>query len=184
MKPLPSVIAGTLALLAASTNVTPSAEAELPMQLSSTRFTDGGPIPPDYTCDGHDVSPPLAWSDVPPATKGFTLIVDNPDAPKGVFVHWLVYNLPGSTRGLSEAVTHESLPGGAAEGTNDQGRVGYAGPCPPKGLHHYHFKLYALDGPLTGLTNPSKADLERAMATHVLAQAELVGVYQKGQKQK
>jgi Raf kinase inhibitor-like YbhB/YbcL family protein len=183
MKPIRSVVAGTLALLGASTGASPPAEAMLPMQLTSTRFTDGGPIPSDYTCDGRDVSPPLAWSDVPIDTKGFAL-VDDPDAPKGVLLHWMVYNLPAPTRGLAEAITPEGLPNGAAEGTNDMGGVGYAGPCPPRGLHHYHFKLYALDGPLAGLSSPSKADLERAMARHVLAQAVLVGVYQKSQKQK
>ena len=149
--------------------------------LSSTSFTAGGAIPQPHTCEGADQSPALSWREAPAATKAFVLIVDDPDAPdpaapKRVWVHWVVYNLPASVTGLPEAV--KELPAGAKSGLNDWGRPGYGGPCPPIGRHRYFHKLYALDRALE-LDRPTKADVERAMQGHVLGSAELVGTYQK-----
>jgi Raf kinase inhibitor-like YbhB/YbcL family protein len=152
------------------------------LTLTSPAFTPGGSIPAVYTCEGCDVSPPLAWSGVPDGTQSLALIVDDPDAPdpaapKRVWVHWVLYNLPPTSTGLAEAVGH--LPDGAGEGTNDWKRTGYGGPCPPIGRHRYFFKLYALDTVLPDLGSPTKAALEKAMHGHVLAQAEIIGMYQK-----
>lgn len=188
MKPALSIPAVVLAVLGATLPGT-SGRAALPLQLTSSRFVDGGAIPPDFTCEGQNTSPPLSWSDVPAGTKAFALVVSNPEAPdpsapKRVFVHWVLYNLPAATRGLAEGIHADSVPQGAAEGLNDDGKIGYTGPCPPVGNHHYHFELYALDTPLQNLASPTKADLERAIAHHVVAKAELVGTYQKGQKHK
>ena len=150
------------------------------LTLTSTAFAHNGEIPPQYTCDGRDISPPLAWSGAPAGTKSFTLIVDDPDAPdpkapRMVWVHWLLYNLSPACNGLPEGV--KQLPKGALEGVNDWKRTGYGGPCPPIGRHRYFHKLYALDCALSGLKHPNKAKLEKAMAGHVLAQAELIGTY-------
>jgi hypothetical protein len=135
-----------------------------------------------YTCDGEDVSPPLAWSDVPPNAKSLALIVDDPDAPdpkapKTTWVHWVLYDLPPHDGSLPEGVTSADLPPGAREGLNDWKRTGYGGPCPPIGRHRYFFKLYALDTVLPDLGHPTKAALEKAMKGHVIAQAELIGTY-------
>jgi Raf kinase inhibitor-like YbhB/YbcL family protein len=137
-----------------------------------------------FTCEGQDLSPALSWSGVPEGTKSLALIVDDPDAPdpkapKMVFVHWVVYNLPPDAQGLREAVTASQLPKGALEGVTDYKKVGWGGPCPPIGRHRYFFKLYALDSVLPDLNAPSKAALEKAMDGHILAKAELVGTYQK-----
>ena len=137
--------------------------------------------------DGSDASPPLAWSELPVGVKSLALIVDDPDAPdpkapKMTWVHWVVYNLPIDTGGLPEAVKTETLPAGTKQGLNDWKRTGYGGPCPPVGQHRYFHKLYALDIVLPDLSLPSKAKLEQAMQGHVLAKAELVGVYQKGRQ--
>lgn len=151
--------------------------------LTSLAFLLQGSIPAKYTCEGADVSPPLAWTGVPPATKSLALIVDDPDAPdpaapKRTWVHWVLYNLPPTATGLTEAV--HGLPPGTLEGLNDWQRTGYGGPCPPIGRHRYFHKLYALDVVLPDLKHPSKAQLEAAMRGHILAQTELVGTYQKG----
>ncbi len=155
------------------------------LKLSSTAFTDGGAIPPVYTCEGDDISPPLAWSGVPAGTQSLVLIVDDPDAPdpakpQRVWVHWVLCNLPADARGLAEAVADEALPKGTEGGLNDWGRTGYGGPCPPIGRHRYFFKLSALDARLEGLTSPRKSEVEAAMQGHVLAQATLMGTYIKG----
>ena len=152
----------------------------MPLTLTSVAFTHNGEIPPPYTCDGRDISPPLTWSGAPIGTKSFTLIVDDPDAPdpkapRMTWVHWLLYNLPPDCNGLPEGV--KQLPEGALEGINDWKRTGYGGPCPPIGRHRYFHKLYALDAVLPDLRHPTKAKLEQAMKGHVLAQAELVGTY-------
>jgi Raf kinase inhibitor-like YbhB/YbcL family protein len=151
------------------------------MHLTSPDFSAKGEIPTVHTCEGPDRAPGLAWADVPAASKSFVLIVDDPDAPdpaapKMTWVHWVVYNLPASTRGLAAGGT---LPAGALEGLNDWKRTGWRGPCPPVGRHRYFFKLYALDAVLPDLKRPTKAQVEKAMQGHVLAQAELVGTYQK-----
>jgi Raf kinase inhibitor-like YbhB/YbcL family protein len=141
-------------------------------------------IPADYTCDGLNISPPLAWSGIPPAAKSLALIVDDPDAPdpaapKMTWVHWVLYNIPVATQGLAENIAAASLPAGTREGLNDWGRQGYGGPCPPIGRHRYYFKLYALDTVLGDLQSPTKEQVEQALKGHILAKAQLVGLYQR-----
>ncbi|HET6756894.1 MAG TPA: YbhB/YbcL family Raf kinase inhibitor-like protein [Burkholderiales bacterium] len=152
------------------------------MKLTSRAFNANAEIPKTYTCQGKDISPPLSWSDISPQAKSLALIVDDPDAPdpaapKRVWVHWVLYSIPISANGLDEGV--KTLPSGTKEGTNDWGRAGYGGPCPPIGRHRYFFKLYALDAVLPDLKKPNKAALEKAMQGHILAQAELIGTYKK-----
>jgi Raf kinase inhibitor-like YbhB/YbcL family protein len=152
--------------------------------LTSSSFTHQGAIPSRHTCEGQDVSPALAWSDLPAGTKSLALVVDDPDAPdprapKMTWVHWVLYNLPPTATGLPEAVRREALPAGTGEGLNDWKRTGYGGPCPPVGRHRYFHKLYALDTTLSGLGTPAKAALEKAMEGHVLGKAELIGTYEK-----
>jgi hypothetical protein len=156
----------------------------MPLTLSSQAFAPNGDIPSRHTCEGEDSSPPLAWSGAPPGTKSFVLIVDDPDAPdpkapRMTWVHWVLYNLPATAQGLPLGATSRTLPAGTREGLNDWKRTGYGGPCPPIGRHRYFHKLYALDSVLPDLGTPTKAELERAMKKHVLAQAELIGTYQK-----
>jgi Raf kinase inhibitor-like YbhB/YbcL family protein len=151
------------------------------LTLRSSAFRERGEIPSRYTCTGKNVSPPLAWSDIPPGTQSLALIVDDPDAPdpkapQRVWVHWVVFNLPPTTSALPEAVA--PLPQPAKHGLNDWKRAAYGGPCPPIGRHRYFHKLYALDTVLA-LDSPTKAELEKAMQGHVLGKAELVGTYQK-----
>jgi len=155
------------------------------LTLNSTAFEPSAPIPARYSCEGQDLSPPLAWSGAPAGTRSFALIVDDPDAPdpaapKMTWVHWVLYNIPADTHALAEAVALAALPAGTREGVNDWGRTGYGGPCPPIGRHRYFHKLYALDVKLPELEKPDKAALEKAMAGHLLAQAQLIGTYQKG----
>lgn len=154
------------------------------LTLTSTAFADGGEIPSRYTCEGDDISPPLAWSGAPDGTKSLVLIVDDPDAPdpaapQRIWVHWVLYNLPPDSAGLPEAVASDALRAGTEDGLNDWERTGYGGPCPPIGRHRYFHKLYALDTRLEGLSAPTKRDVEAAMAGHVLAEAVLLGTYQK-----
>lgn len=154
------------------------------LTLSSPAFVDGGSIPKQYTCEGRDLSPPLAWSGAPPGTESLVLIVDDPDAPdpkapQRVWVHWVVYNLPPGSTGLPEDVGKKEPPKGVSVGLNDWNRADYGGPCPPIGRHRYFFKLYALDTRLEGLAKPHKRDLEAAMKGHVLEQATLLGTYEK-----
>lgn len=173
---------GGLALVVYTAVMTPTAAAAF--SLSSAAFAAGEPIPSRYTCQGDDVSPPLAWTAPPPGTRSLALIVDDPDAPdpaapRMVFAHWLLYDLPPAAGALPEAVAAAALPAGTRQGTNDFRRRGYGGPCPPIGRHRYFFKLYALDIVLGDLGAAGKAALERAMAGHVLADTELIGTYQK-----
>ena len=159
-------------------------ETLMALALTSTAFEPGGAIPAEYTCQGKNVSVPLAWSGLPVGTRSLALIVDDPDAPdpaapKMTWVHWVLYNIPPTATGLPEAVEPKALPAGTLEGRNDWGRTGYGGPCPPVGRHRYFFKLYALDVALPDLGQPDKARLERAMKGHVLAQQQLVGTYAK-----
>jgi Raf kinase inhibitor-like YbhB/YbcL family protein len=154
-------------------------------KIESSAFAAGGKIPSRYTGEGEDLSPPLAWSGVPAATKSLALIVDDPDAPdpaapKMVWVHWVLYNIPPSVTGLSEGV--KTLPAGTREGLNDWKRTGYGGPLPPIGRHRYFLKLYALDTMLGLAGAPTKASLEQAMRGHVLAEATLMGTYQAKKK--
>ena len=157
------------------------------MKIESPAFSQLGEIPSRFTCDGSDVSPPLSWSVIPVGTKSLALIVDDPDAPdpkapKMTWVHWVVYNLPKDGGGLSEAVKTDSLPAETKQGLNDWKRIGYGGPCPPISQHRYFHKLYALDIVLPDLGLPTKAKLEQAMQSHILAKVELVGVYQRGKQ--
>jgi hypothetical protein len=153
------------------------------MMITSSAFSQNGAIPKAYTCEGRDISPPLAWSGIPESARSLLLIVDDPDAPdprapRMTWVHWVLYNLPVGISGLPEAV--RSLPAGALEGLNDWKRTGYGGPCPPIGRHRYFHKLYALDVVLPDLGRPTGKALEQAMRGHVVAEARLVGTYQKG----
>ena len=155
------------------------------LTITSTAFSPNGAIPALYTCEGKDISPPLAWSGVPAGTRSLALIVDDPDAPdpatpRMTWVHWVLYNLPPTTTGLAQAINSGALPSRTREGVSDFGRTGYGGPCPPVGRHRYFHKLYALDAVLPDLKRPDKAALEKAMEGHILAQAVLIGTYQKG----
>ncbi|HEY2862248.1 MAG TPA: YbhB/YbcL family Raf kinase inhibitor-like protein [Casimicrobiaceae bacterium] len=154
------------------------------LTLTSSAFAHGAEIPSRYTCEGEDVSPPLAWSGLPPGAKSLALIADDPDAPdpaapKMTWVHWVLYGIPSEAKGLAEGIQPSALPAGTREGTNDWKRTGYGGPCPPIGRHRYFYKLYALDSVLPDLKRPDKPALEKAMQGHVLAQAVLLGTYQK-----
>lgn len=157
----------------------------MPFSLTSPAFSPGGEIPMRHTCEGQDLSPPLAWSGAPAGTRSLALIVDDPDAPdpaapKMTWVHWVLYGLPADAVELTEAVPVGALPAGTREGRNDWGRTGWGGPCPPIGRHRYFFKLFALDTTLPDLKTPTKADLLRAMQGHILEQTEMIGTYQKG----
>lgn len=154
------------------------------LTLTSSAFAAGGHIPSRYTCDGEDRSPPLAWDGVPAGTQSLMLIVDDPDAPdpqapRMTWLHWLLYNLPPDARALPEGVSPAQLPAGTQQGVNDWHRTGYGGPCPPIGQHRYFHKLYALDCRLPDLGQARRAAVEQAMQGHVLAQAELIGLYRK-----
>jgi len=160
------------------------AEAAMALKLASSAFSDGGEIPVQYTCVGQDTSPPLAWSGMPAGTKSLVLIVDDPDAPdpkapKMTWVHWVLYNIPPTVTAVPEGALAGDLSPQVQFGLNDWKRTGYGGPCPPIGRHRYFHKLYALDTVLTGLDKPTKQQVEAAMKGHILAQAELVGTYQK-----
>jgi Raf kinase inhibitor-like YbhB/YbcL family protein len=151
------------------------------LTLTSTAFKEGGDIPGAHTCDGADRSPALAWSEPPPGTKALALICDDPDAPAGTWVHWVLYDLPADARGLPEGVLAErTLASGAKQGTNDFGRIGYGGPCPPRGpAHRYLFKLYALDSPAPLAPGARKAQVEASIKGHVLGEAKLMGRYRR-----
>ncbi len=148
------------------------------LQIASTAFSEGGSIPAQYTCDGKDVSPPLSWSGVPAGAKSLALICDDPDAPAGVWVHWVIYNLPVPADGLPEGVPpRDKAEGGALQGKNDFRKTGYGGPCPPGGTHRYVFTLYALDSPVPLPAGATKRDLLAVMRGHILAEAKLTGKY-------
>ncbi len=147
-------------------------------ELTSTAFANGDPIPMKYTCDDEGISPPLQWKDPPEGTQSFALISDDPDAPVGTWVHWVLYNLPASTLSLAEAVSPDvDLPDGGRHGKNSWGRPGYGGPCPPSGTHRYFFKLYELDAELALAASWSKDELLGLTEGHILASTETMGVY-------
>lgn len=159
-------------------------ELVMAIALSSPVFPHNGPIPKLYTCQGKDISPALNWSGLPNGTKSIALIVDDPDAPdpaapKRVWVHWVLYNIPAGAKGLPESVSAAALPPGTKQGRNDWNRPGYGGPCPPIGRHRYFHKLYALDTVLPDLKQPTKTQLLEAMKGHILEEAEVIGTYQK-----
>lgn len=159
--------------------------ARATITLSSPAFSDGGPIPKLYTCDGKDVSPPLAWGTVPPSAVSLALVCDDPDAPRGTWTHWLLFNVAPDVKGLPEAVEPVATPklaagpSPAAQGVNDFGKPGYGGPCPPSGVHHYVFRLYALDVSLPPAAGASRKALLGALKGHVLAHGRLVGIYRR-----
>ncbi len=151
------------------------------LSISSPAFQDGERIPAKYTCQSQDISPPLKWNRVPDETQSLALILDDPDAPSGVFTHWVIFNLPPDSRELPEAVPAASqLPSSALQGKNDFGKIGYGGPCPPPGYpHRYRFTLYALDRQLDLKAGSSKKQVLNAMEGHILAQGQLTGTYQR-----
>lgn len=174
-----------LALCGVNASIAAVEEKAMSLTITSSAFAPNGSIPALYTCEGKDISPPLAFGGVPAAAKSLVLIVDDPDAPdpaapKMTWVHWVLYNIPAATTGLPEAVRATALPVGTREGLNDWGRTGYGGPCPPIGRHRYFHKFYALDVVLPSLARPDKGAVEQAMQGHILVRAELIGTYQKG----
>jgi len=153
---------------------------KMEIKITSSAFKEGEMIPEKYTCDGKDVSPPLSWTSVPDVTKSIALISDDPDAPMGTWVHWVLYDLPANIKELPENVPPQrQLQNGAKQGTNDFRKIGYGGPCPPGGTHRYYFKIYALDKE-TGLgPGATKAELIKAMKGHILAEGQLMGKYKR-----
>ena len=150
------------------------------MEIKSSAFKEGMIIPKKYTCDNMDISPPLEWSEVPDGTKTFALICDDPDAPMGTWVHWVLFNLPGNILELSENTPKlEVLKNGARQGGNDFGKIGYGGPCPPGGTHRYYFKIYALDKELDSKPGITKKELLKAIEGHILAEGQLMGRYKR-----
>lgn len=175
MKKIKKILA--IAVLAALATITTGGNA-MALTLTSSAFTNKSAIPSKYTCDGNDTSPPLAWSNAPAGTKSFALISDDPDAPSGTWVHWVMWNIPSSATSLSEGIAKTAaLSDGTKQGINDSRRPGYGGPCPPSGTHRYFFKLYALDTVLDLQPNTTKPQLESAINGHVLGQTELMGTY-------
>ncbi|OGS95138.1 MAG: phosphatidylethanolamine-binding protein [Gallionellales bacterium RIFCSPLOWO2_02_FULL_57_47] len=156
----------------------------MPLIITSLSFMHDRAIPARHTCDGPNISPPLAWTGVPAGAKSLALIVDDPDAPdpaapKMTWVHWVLYNIPPDAKALTDGIAAKDLPSGTLQGINDWRSTGYGGPCPPVGKHRYFFKLYALDTVLPDLRHPAKAALEKAMHGHVLAHSDLVGLYKR-----
>jgi Raf kinase inhibitor-like YbhB/YbcL family protein len=150
------------------------------LKLTSNAFKEGEAIPRGYTCEGANVSPSLEWTGVPKNAKTIAIIADDPDAPAGTWVHWVLYNLPADGLGLIENTPQtETLKGGGVQGKNDFGKIGYGGPCPPSGTHHYFFKFYALDSELPLTPGATKAEVEKAMEGHIVGQAQLMGTYRR-----
>ncbi len=145
------------------------------MKIISSAFEDKQMIPPKYTCDGENINPPLQISNIPTETQSLALIVDDPDAPSGDWIHWLVWNINPAIK----LITEDKSPQGAIQGTNDFNKQNYGGPCPPSGIHHYQFKIYALDTLLNLPSSSRKKDLEKAMENHILDKALIVGLYQR-----
>jgi Raf kinase inhibitor-like YbhB/YbcL family protein len=177
------IVSASLLLSAASllSQTAPTGGAATPFQLSSTSFAGSEGIPKQFSCEGSDASPPLSWKGVPSAAKSLALIMDDPDAPAGTWVHWVLYNLPASATDLAEGVEkQEQLANGTLQGRNSFGKVGYGGPCPPPGTpHRYFFKFYALDIKLDLKAGAGKDELEQAMKGHILGHAELIGTYRR-----
>jgi len=150
------------------------------MEIKSSAFGSGEMIPAKYTCDGADFSPQLEWSGSPAGTRSFALICDDPDAPMGTWVHWVIYDIPPTATMLAEGITREKdLPGGGTQGINDFRKIGYGGPCPPGGTHRYFFKLYALDSELGLKPGVTKDQLLKAMRGHILGEAQIMGTYKR-----
>jgi len=165
---------------AQQTTSTPVNENKSGIKLTSKAFNEGQAIPRGYTCDGANVSPPLEWTGVPKSAKTLAIVADDPDAPAGTWVHWVLYNLPSDVIGMVENTPPiETLSGGGMQGTNDFQKIGYGGPCPPRGSHRYFFKIYALDSELPLKPGASKVDLEPAMEGHIISQGQLIGTYRR-----
>jgi len=148
------------------------------IKITSPAFEEGGMIPEVYTCDGIDISPPLKWSSVLQGTKTLALICDDPDAPVGTWVHWVIFNIPGDITELPENIPPEQeLANGGIQGMNDSRKIGYGGPCPPGGTHRYFFKIYALDTEVDLQPGATKSQLLNAMEGHILAKGQLMGTY-------
>ena len=161
-------------------NLTVIGEEAMELKIKSSAFNEGNMIPKKYTCDGTNVSPPLAWEGAPANAKSLALISDDPDAPVGTWVHWVIYNIPPTIKELPENIPpYKIIENGAQQGTNDFRMIGYGGPCPPRGIHRYYFKLYALDSMLDSQPGLTKAQLVKAMEGHILAQGQLMGRYQR-----
>ena len=181
------IILASLALLGCSTHPQPlasgppareSPEKTSEIKVTSVAFKEGQPIPRQYTCDGGNISPPLEWSAVPKTARTIAIIADDPDAPSGTWVHWVLYNLPAENIGIVENLpATENLKAGGFQGTNDFGNFGYGGPCPPSGSHRYFFKVYALDAELPLKAGATKAEVGKAIAGHVVSQGQLMGTY-------
>jgi Raf kinase inhibitor-like YbhB/YbcL family protein len=153
---------------------------QMAITITSPAFSEGDMIPRQYTCDGEDISPPLAWTGVPEGTKTLALICDDPDAPVGTWVHWVIFNIPPKTEGLAANIAPKgTIEIGAKHGTNDFRKLGYGGPCPPGGTHRYFFKLYALDAETALDPGVTKAQLLKAMEGHILAEGQLMGRYKR-----
>jgi Raf kinase inhibitor-like YbhB/YbcL family protein len=175
-------LAPTAPTTAAGSPVQPGkGEQTMAFQLTSTAFGAGQPIPARYTCTGQDISPPLSWTDPPQGTRSLALILDDPDAPSGTFVHWVIFNLPPTSRALYESISPKQteLPDGSRQGSSSSKRTGYGGPCPPSGTHRYFFRLYALDTMLDLPAGATKDQVLKAAQGHIVAQAELMGTYAK-----
>jgi len=168
-------------LVAAGGADKPNPQKVMNLQITSTAFSEGQTIPAKYSCEGSDASPPLKWTNAPANTKSFALIADDPDAPAGTWVHWVLYDLPPNTTGLPEDVAKtQFIAGNAKQGLNSWPRLGYGGPCPPPGKpHRYFFKLYALDTMLDLKPGATKKDVKAAMKGHILAEGQLMGTYQR-----
>lgn len=150
------------------------------MEILSSAFDEGAMIPDKFTCDDIDISPPLKWSSVPDGTKTFAIICDDPDAPMGTWVHWVIYNLPIDINKLSENIPPlQILTNGAKQGRNDFGKIGYVGPCPPSSTHRYYFKIYALAEELMVEAGITKSELLKAMEGHILSEGQLMGRYKR-----
>jgi hypothetical protein len=148
------------------------------LELTSNAFSEGKTIPKKYSCDGEDLSPPLSWSGAPNGTERFALIADDPDAPGMTFVHWVIYNIPGSATSLSEGIeSKDDFPDGTMQGANNFRKIGYGGPCPPGGTHRYYFKLYALNAELSLKPGATKDELLAAMENHIIEETQLMGTY-------
>jgi Raf kinase inhibitor-like YbhB/YbcL family protein len=158
----------------------PEGGKKMEIKITSSAFEEGGLIPSKYTCDGADASPPLQWEPVPEGTKSIALVSDDPDAPVGTWVHWVLFDLPPETRQLAENIpTDKTLPNGARQGTNDFRKIGHGGPCPPGGTHRYFFKIYALDSLIDLSPGANKQELLKVMQGHILGQGELMGKYKR-----
>ena len=156
------------------------ADSKAEIKFSSSAFSDGQSIPRPYTCDGVNVSPPLEWSGVPKTAKTMAIVCDDPDAPGGTWVHWVLYNLPAENIGLVENLpANENVKAGGFQGLNDFGKTGYGGPCPPSGTHRYFFRVYALDSELPLKAGATKAELMKVMEGHIVLQGQLTGTYRR-----